>query len=727
MRDTPTSQFILPRLAVVGRLLGEAAWAVLRNPRRLASVARWDNARNFVTLLRQGDAALLRQRLDLYFRQGPRASELSLPASPTPALPIRLSASARPRVSIIVPAYNQYAHTLVCLSAIAQHTPGIDYEVILADDGSTDETTRIHEAVEHLRVARPERNMGFVRNCNHAAGQARGEILVLLNNDTIVQPGWLAALVDVLDQDARVGLVGAKLLYPDGTLQEAGGILWRDASGWNYGRGQSPDRPEFNYLKQVDYVSGACMAVRADLWREVGGFDERFSPAYYEDADLAFAVRERGHRVVYQPRARVIHLEGLSHGTELASGVKRHQALNRLAFREKWAATLDAQHAEGPASLFTARDRSARRQTVLVIDHYVPTPDRDAGSKMVDAYLRLLVTMGYHVKFLGDNFYSEEPYTGALEQLGIEVLGGVWYRDHHRAWLSEHLSHLDHVVLCRPHIATKYIDLVAGRLRGKLIYLGIDLHYLREERRYAVEGDDRHLAASRQWKALEVALMRRADVSLTPSDFEREAIAALAPDKQAVTIPLLFYEANERQTEGFAARADVAFVGGFGHPPNAHGVHWFLDHVWPTLRARLGCRLLVIGANPPESLLSRQSDGVIVVGAVSEARLHDYYRTCRVFVAPLHFGAGVKGKVVEAMKHQVPLVATGLSYEGLPGLRDEPLIRPCDDARSFADEVERLYTDEAAWRALSEAYFGYISRHFMAASARAVIARVLAP
>lgn len=716
----------LRRLAAAGKLLAESAWAVLGNPRQLASVARLDTMRNFLTLLRQGDTALLRHRLDLYFRQAPRADGLSLLAYQTLTLPIRLPAAAAPRVSIIVPAYNQYAHTLVCLSAIAQHTQAVSYEVILADDGSTDATTRIDEAVENLRVVRPAQNLGFLGNCNHAAREARGEILVLLNNDTIVQPGWLDALVGTLDQDARVGLVGAKLLYPDGTLQEAGGILWRDASGCNYGRGQAPERPEFNYLKEVDYVSGACIALRAALWREVGGFDVRFSPAYYEDADLAFSVRALGYRVVYQPRAQVIHLEGQSHGTRLETGIKRHQALNRETFREKWAAVLDADHAAGPASLFTARDRSGERQTVLVIDHYVPMPDRDAGSKMISAYLRLLVQMGYNVKFLGDHFYSEEPYAGELAQLGIEVLGGAWYRDHHRAWLSEHLPYLDHVVLCRPHIASKYIDLFAGKLRGKLIYVGVDLHYLREERRYAVEGDARHLAAARQWKALELAVMRRADVSLTPSEFEREAIAALVPDKSAVTIPLFVYESNERQGAGFAARADVAFVGGFGHPPNTQGVHWFLDHVWPTLRARLGCRLLVIGANPPESLLARQGDDVVVVGAVSEAQLQAYYRTCRIFVAPLHFGAGVKGKVVEAMKHQVPLVATALSYEGLPGLDDQPLIRPCDDAASFADEVERLYTDEAAWRALSEAYFDYISRHFMVETARAVMQRVLA-
>ncbi len=219
------------------------------------------------------------------------------------------SYAERPVASIIIPAYNQFAYTYNCLKSILETCKGISYEVIVADDNSSDETRDLAKFSENIRHVRNESNLGFLRNCNNAARLARGKYIVFLNNDTKVLEHWLSSLIETMEKDETVGLAGSKLIYPDGTLQEAGGIVWNDATGANYGRGRDPFHAEYNYVKEVDYVSGASIIIRKTLWDEIGGFDEIYAPAYCEDSDLAFEVRRRGFRVVYNPARSFIHLE----------------------------------------------------------------------------------------------------------------------------------------------------------------------------------------------------------------------------------------------------------------------------------------------------------------------------------------------------------------------------------------------------------------------------------
>jgi GT2 family glycosyltransferase len=263
-------------------------------------------------------------------------------------------------VSIIIPAFNQWDYTLSCLHSIRANTPEVAYEVIVADDSSTDETGKILDHVGNIRVIRNGCNLQFLKNCNRAARLASGKYLLFLNNDTNVQKNWLSRLLEPAEKDPAVGMVGAKLVYPDGRLQEAGGIIWSDGSGWNYGWFDDPQKPQYNYPREPDYVSGACLLIRRDLWEKTGGFDERFAPAYYEDTDLAFQVRSLGYKVIYQPESVVVHFEGISSGTDPDAGTKRHQEINRMIFLEKWRPVLEKEHVERGRRLPSlAKDRPA--------------------------------------------------------------------------------------------------------------------------------------------------------------------------------------------------------------------------------------------------------------------------------------------------------------------------------------------------------------------------------
>ena len=232
------------------------------------------------------------------------------PQPRSPADPIELPFWDNPVVSVIVPCFGKFDYTHRCLASIAAHPPTVPIEVIVVDDASGDPAIADLRAVKNLRLEVWPENLGFLRSCNAAAALARGTFLMLLNNDTEVTPGAIDHLHQLLAARADAGMAGARLLFPDGTQQEAGGIIWRDGSGWNYGRDDDPRKPEYNYVREVDYVSGAAIMLPRAVWDHMGGFDEAFAPAYYEDADLAFRLRAAGLKVLYQPAATVVHMRG---------------------------------------------------------------------------------------------------------------------------------------------------------------------------------------------------------------------------------------------------------------------------------------------------------------------------------------------------------------------------------------------------------------------------------
>lgn len=252
-----------------------------------------------------------------------------------------------PTSSIVIPCHNGAKVTEACLTALAETVPtSLSAEIIVVDDASTDATAgmlrRRATLDERIRVLRNRRNAGFIAACNRGARAARGEILVFLNNDTIPRPDWLVALLRTF-RDRKVGAAGGKLIYPDGRLQEAGGVIFSNASGANFGCGdENPHDPLYSFVREVDYCSGALLATLRSLFLETGGFDRRYRPAYYEDADYCFTVRQRGYKVCYQPECEVMHVEGASYGAKVPGVGNRHQSVNRDKFMARWRAELAA-------------------------------------------------------------------------------------------------------------------------------------------------------------------------------------------------------------------------------------------------------------------------------------------------------------------------------------------------------------------------------------------------
>lgn len=648
----------------------------------------------------------------------PRAP-LYLPATQAFA-PFSVPFSESPVVSIIIPVYNHADHTLACLRALASHPPAAACEILVVDDGSSDATVQWMPQIAGLRYEVRERNGGFIDACNDGVQRARGQYVVLLNNDTVPQPGWLDALLDTFTAVPEAGLVGSQLLYPDGRLQESGGVIFADGSGWSYGRFEAADDPRYASLRDVDYCSGAALMLPRALWQQLGGFDTRYRPAYYEDTDLAFSVRALGRRVLVQPASRVIHDEGTSNGTDTGSGVKAYQVRNQGIFAARWATELARHPAVGEVPSPALLHRGRRQ--VLILDEEVPRPKRDSASLRQVNLIRLLLQAGAHVVFVPTRREHGGVATDALQRMGVEV----WYApfiEGVAGWLRSHAARFDVALLVRHHVANECLPLLKRYApQARTVFDTVDLHYLRERRGAEVAGDASLLRAAERTRSSELAVMEQCDVTVLVSAAEREQLQADAPRVRVELISNLHEVAGAGAP--YAQRHDLVFVGGFRHPPNLDAMEWFIGEVFAGIRAQLPqVRLHCIGAAAPESLLALAAGqpGVEMHGFVED--IVPYMDGARIAIAPLRFGAGVKGKINLSMAHGQPVVGTTCAVEGMH-LQPGQDVLVADDAVTFAAEVVRLYQDPQLWQQLSDAGLANVAQHFSLDAARATVQRV---
>jgi GT2 family glycosyltransferase len=625
-----------------------------------------------------------------------------------------------PTISIIIPVYGQIDYTLNCLRSLANTTSSFSFEVIIVDDCSPDDTQGRLKNIEGVRVLLNDNNLGFICSCNKGAKEARGKYLVFLNNDTQVLAGWLDSLIGTFFNFPTAGLVGSKLLCGDGRLQEAGGIIWNDGTGLNFGRYENPNLPEYNYVRDVDYCSGASIAIRRELFEQFGGFDERYIPAYYEDTDLAFAVREAGYKVLYQPASQLIHFEGITSGTDIDTGAKSYQAANRLKFLEKWGESL-ARHEKPGASVFFERDRRVRGR-ILIIDETTPTPDQDSGS--LDAFFvqRTLIELSYKVTFIPEDLVFIDGYTQQFQRIGVECLY-LPFIPTLQHYLKANGNAFDFVILNRANAAFRnYKKIRLHCPQARIIFNTVDLHHLRQEREAALTGSAEMARQAKRLKDIEFELMRQCDMTIVISEVEAALLHSQDPDLRLTVMPFM------REIPGcrhpFSERKDIVFIGGFDHAPNVDAVGYFVNEIWPLVRVSLPeAQFLIIGSKINDGIKALEShEGVVVVGYVED--LADYFDYCKLTVAPLRFGAGIKGKIGTSASFGVPSVATRIAVEGMGFVHGEHIL-VADDPATFAGLVVDLYQNEPLWLSLSQSSLGRINEQYSLAAGKRRLAALL--
>ena len=622
-------------------------------------------------------------------------------------------------VSIIIPVFNQASHTDTCLTAVtATLPPAFRGEILVVDDGSEDETQAVLRrwaATSPLvRIVRSESNQGFVEACNRGAHAATGDVLVFLNNDTRPQPNWLPPLLVTLRRESA-GAVGGKLLYPDGALQEAGGVIFADGSGCNFGwRDPHPNAPLFNFVREVDYCSAALLAIRRALFLEMEGFDDRYKPAYYEDVDLCFRLRARGLRVYYQPDSVVVHVEGATSGTDVRSGVKRHQAINRATFVDRWRAELATQPPPPPVidapALAVLASRPGQPRA-LVAAPLLPEFDREGGSQRVLHLIELLRHGGWAVSFFARDASDGERYARLLRQSGVATYAGPDSRFAEDDWVEDAATFLETsrfnlAILAFWETAEALLPLLRSRAsETRVIIDSIDLHFLRAARGIL------HVSAGHSRGTLDADFADRmvrelnvyatADAVLTVSQKEADVINDFAGDRHlAHAVPLMEEVAQSSVTPALKpdARQGLLFVGNFRHAPNLEGLQYFCRHVLPRLdpRTRAAHPLIVVGNEVDERVSEAVAglDHVRLVGWVPS--LAPYLASARLSVIPLLHGAGTKTKLIQALMAGTPTVSTTIGVEGL-AVEDGHHVLVADTPDAFAASIEQLVRDDDLW------------------------------
>lgn len=700
-----------------------------RMAKRFARSAQKRNpSRSQMPFTSSSGAALAPPKLSLeeLREQVRKSSEASLQTFLASSEQIVMPAPDSPRVTVIVVLWNQAALTLACLRSLAEEV-SVPMEVVIVDNASSDRTAELLEKVRNARILRMDENIGFLRGVNDALNEVRSGHVLLLNNDATLRCGTLSAAVKAMDSAPDVGAVGGPIILPNGALQEAGSIIWRDGSTQGYGRDDEPGRGSYMFRREVDYCSGAFLLIREGLFQQLGGFDEAYAPAYYEETDLCMRIRANGYRVVYEPCAAIDHFE-FGSSTKVSTALDL-QTRNQKTFCEKHARVLAKGHLPASeANVLAARMRDDRRR-ILYIEDRVPLPNVGAGLPRANEILRLMVDAGFFVTFLPSTHPTDDwSETWAALPEGVEVVMDVGLTGL-EAFLARREGYYEQIFVSRPHNMAKLVEITKRRpllvKDVRVIYDAEAIFASRDLCKAELLGDVALRKRALREERKELALAATAQHVTAVNAMEAEHFQSI----NGPTVSVLGHALSAVATPAsFESRSHVLFLGNLAHEdsPNVDSYTWFVDDIMPHLDTLFEgpTRFLVAGRNDAASVRARHSEQVNLLGPIED--LPELFNKCRVFIAPTRYAAGIPHKVHQAASLGVPVVATSLLAKQL-GWDDEHHLLVADTPENFATAVSRLFHDAALWESIRAAALEKVAQDCNPDSFRNELIRVINP
>jgi len=605
-------------------------------------------------------------------------------------LGLGICTSDMPRVSVVVSVFNSFQLTIDCLRSLQIEALEVDLEVIVIDDASDEFDSIFFENIRGVKYIRLKENVGYTRATNIGATFAITDHIFLLNNDVRIVPGCIAYLLQKLEADPSVAMIGPTLLNLDNTIQETGSQIFRDGSGHNIGAGLDINDPQVNFEKEVDYCSAAALLVRKTFWEGVTGFDEQYAPAYYEDSDLGFTAWGAGLRVLHTPEVFAIHHRGASYSKDNKNSELMNS--NRKKFINKWSSDLQQSWENQGTSRIEAKRES--KGIVILVDHLLPSFSRDSGSIRTIRLIESIQHLGFHVCLTALSSEITPFDLSLLRRMGIEVYPHI---DLMLAKVAKRSDRVKSVWLIREQVHHAFRSTLEHHFpKAGFITDLLDLDYSENE-------DETTISQSQ----LQLASESNVVVLVSPS--ERTLLSSALPDLQVFDAWKYFDIQDSKNS--FSARGDILFVGGFGHKPNREGIFWFKDHVLPKLRSKgyLGGVTLVgtnIGLEDTKIL---SSVGIQVLGNIKS--LEVVYGNHRVAIAPLLTGRGLKGKIAEALSFGLPVVSTKIGAEGFD-LKDQECIFVGDSVEDFSEMVLKLLSNKELWEIAHRSTRDYVRKAF---------------
>ena len=604
-----------------------------------------------------------------------------------------------PIIDIFIPFYKDFEILADCLYSIYVSKNKLKYNIYILNDFSPENIDQL-KSIKGLNIINNKQNLGFIDNCNQIINLCQADFFVLLNSDTLVTDFWLDELFYITQIKDDCSIVAPKFLNIDGSLQEAGGIIWKDGSAWNYGRNDDPNKSKYNYVRSVDYASGACLLINTNDFKEVKGFSIDYRPAYCEDSDLSFKLRKLNKNTYYTYRSKVYHIEGVSHGKDANSNnLKSYQIVNQKKFYNKWRGELEKNHFANGFEIVNSRDRSINQSKILILEESLPKVDKDAGSNTLIMIIESLIEMNFNVKIKVINYNDEQ-----LSYKEFLTLKGIEYIDNKLDTVLVNCN-FDYVFVSRPFVFNHYFDTL-NTISNKIIYYGHDIHFLREKTLKSPKFD--LLKNISLVKSYEKKAWLNSSIILYPSDSEVKFVKRYLKSQKRIEKLLPYYfnvDVNHYLNRNPKTIKNILFVGSYNHLPNQEAIDFIDKEIAPKFEH---LRFNLVGSGLFKVAIT--SKNIFLYSDVSSRELNEFYLQNDIFLCPLFSGAGVKKKILDAMSYGLPILSTRI---GLQDIYDNSFpFELSNNAGDFIKNLNILILSSEKRMTQSEFNYNYVKKNF---------------